>query len=511
MLAGISSCGEKQEKTAANSDAPLTYWCKLETVHSTSVSTLNDLELYKQLQEKTGVEIEFIHPPAGQEQEQFNLMMSSRDFPDIIETDWTKLSGGASKAISDKIIVPINDLLDSSAPNYKKILEENSNLMRAFSTDSGDVFAFGDVVLEPKITSGGLMIRRDWLKKLGMDMPETIEDWETYFDRIKNELGVATPFTTDKYRMENAMLFSSSFGIGPGFYVAEDGSVKYGPSEPAYKEYLTLMSDWFAKGYLDNGTFSNTSSIAESKILNGESGAFYGFIGSTLGRIIPSAKDEEFDMIGINNPTIDGYGQYTSVVADAETSTYGYSTTANAGVTVVNKNPEKTAKFFDYLYSEEGKMLKIFGIEGVTYNMVDGIPTYTEAITKDPDGLPLADAMGKYFRATYPSPGFINDINYYNQYYTYPQQKETLEIYKTGVDSATAFALPPIALTEEESDEISNIITTIDTFKSEMFTKFIMGTEPIENFDKYIETLNGMGLARVLEVYNNALVKYYNR
>ncbi|MBQ7793946.1 MAG: extracellular solute-binding protein [Clostridia bacterium] len=509
-LAALSACGNKEEEVV-NADGPLTYWCKLETVHRTSVSTLGDLPLYKELMARTGVEVEFTHPPAGQEQEQFNLMMSSRDYPDIIETNWTTRDGGAAKAISDKIIIPINDVVESSAPNYKKILEENANIKKAFTTDDGQMFGFGAVVRCPDITSGGLLIRRDMLEKLGMEMPDSIEDWETFLERAKNELGVQTPFTTDQHRMENYMLFINSFGIGPGFYIDENRQVKYGPSTPEYKEYLTVMSRWFEKGYLDNGLFSNTQSIAEAKILNDESAAFYGFIGSTIGRLMPSAKDESFDIIGVNWPNktegVEGT-LYTSMILGDEGSKYGFSTTATAGVTTKNKNPEKTAKFFDYLYTEDGNLLKNFGIEGTTYNMVGDVPTYTDAITADPDGLPIADAMGKYFRATYPNPGFINDINYYNQYYAYDQQKETLEIFRNEFKTASASALPPVSLSIEEASEVSNIINTINTYKTEMFAKFMMGTASLDTYDEYVANLEGMGLSRVIEVYTEALARY---
>ena len=516
LLATAGCGGKKDEAENTAGDGPLTYWCKLETVHKTSVSTLNDLEYYKKLQEVTGVEIEFVHPPSGQESEQFNLMMTSRDYPDIIESNWSSRKGGADKAIKDRVIIPLNEMIEKSVPNYKKLLEENDNIRKAFTTDTGNIFAFGGVVRTPGISSGGMMVREDFLKELGMEAPDSMEDWETYFSRLKNEKGIDAPFTTDKYRMENAKLFMSNYGIGTGFYVDADGKVQYGPARPEYKEYLTKMNEWFEKGYLDNGLFSNTQAIAEAKVLNGESGAFYGFIGSTMGRLLPAAKTEEFSLIGVGpaslkegeKPTICGGTPYTG---SDEVYPLGYSLTANAAVTTNNQKLEKTAKLFDYLYTEEGNLLKNFGVEGVTYTMKDGIPTYTDAILHDPDGLPIADAMGKYFRATYPNPGYMNDIIYYDQYYQYPQQKEAMRTFMADESMYVSYTMPPTSLLEEETDEISNKISTISTLTAEMFTKFIMGTASMDEFDKYIDTLNEMGLPRVIEIYQTALERYKTR
>ena len=48
----------------------------------------------------------------------------------------------------------------------------------------------------------------------------------------------------------------------------------------------------------------------------------------------------------------------------------------------------------------------------------------------------------------------------------------------------------------------------IDTYVDEMVYKFILGQEPLDNFDKYVATVEGMGLQEALDIYNQALVVY---
>jgi putative aldouronate transport system substrate-binding protein len=52
-------------------------------------------------------------------------MVASRELPDIIEYNWSLYPGGPEKAISDGIIIEINDLVDKYSPNFKKYLEDN--------------------------------------------------------------------------------------------------------------------------------------------------------------------------------------------------------------------------------------------------------------------------------------------------------------------------------------------------------------------------------------------------
>ena len=514
IVFSTSACGKKaNESASAPSETPLDYWCKLETVHRTSVSTLGDLDFYKAVQEKTGVKVNFIHPPAGQEMEQFNLMISSRDYPDIIESGWMTMSGGPEKAIQDKIILPLNEIVDKYAPNYKKVLEENELVRKAFYTDEGNLYSFGPVSLKSDISVGGLMIRRDWLKDLGLESPTSLEEWENVLKRFKEEKGAEAPFSVDKERMESVMLFSDAFGIGSSFYVDGDNHIKYGPAQPEYKEYLQLMNKWFTAGYIDNGLFTNTSNIVEAKVLNSQSGAFFGYVGSVMGRLFPAATDDKFDIVGVTIPSVKTGEPATPYTSGVKTDKggYGYGLVSNAALSTTNKNIEASAKLLDFLYTDEGKMLKLFGTEGKTYNMVNGKPVYTDLITHDTDGLPVADAMGKYFRATYPSPGFINDENYFAQYYTYPQQTESVEIFSSDIDKAVAFGLPPISPTADEANEVSTLVSTINTYKNEMFAKFVMGTEPISNYDKYLETLESMQLQKVLDIYSEAIKRYEKR
>ena len=91
------------------------------------------------------------------------------------------------------------------------------------------------------------------------------------------------------------------------------------------------------------------------------------------------------------------------------------------------KTKRAAAKFLDYGYSEEGHMLYNFGIEGVSYEMVDGYPKYTELITNNPDNLTMQHAMGRYMASAYGGP-FIQDKRYYEQYLPYEEQKEAVSL-----------------------------------------------------------------------------------
>ena len=151
-------------------------------------------------------------------------------------------------------------------------------------------------------------------------------------------------------------------------------------------------------------------------------------------------------------------------------------------------------------------MLYNFGIEGVSYNMVDGYPTYSELITNDPEGKPMAESMSKYIRAHTGGP-FVQDVRYMEQYASRPQQKEA---WKNWLSTNSAEHFLPQIYVDNES-EIAKLQTDVSTYYSEMMLKFIMGLEPLDNFDKYVQELNSRGLNKILDAKQKAYDKFLER
>ena len=142
------------------------------------MKTLSDSEYYKELERRTG-NVEFIHPPIGQQNDSFNLMVSSGNYPDIIEIIHPygyMFPGGYDKAIEEGIILRLNELVDQYAPNYKKLLYINDQIRKESFTDSGNLPGFWSYHHGAQLLMG-MVVRKDWLDDLGMSEPVTYDDW----------------------------------------------------------------------------------------------------------------------------------------------------------------------------------------------------------------------------------------------------------------------------------------------------------------------------------------------
>lgn len=109
--------------TAVDPDRPyagtkLTWYSKLNANVSTTYPNLGDTPWAQYVMEKTGIEIEFIHPTVGSEEEEFSILIASGEYPDIIENMWTSYPGGPQAAINDGVIIDLDDVMANNAPNF---------------------------------------------------------------------------------------------------------------------------------------------------------------------------------------------------------------------------------------------------------------------------------------------------------------------------------------------------------------------------------------------------------
>ncbi len=488
-------------KTEEEADNKITWWSRLWPHVSQTAQNFGDVPFYQELEKRCGVELEFLHPATGQETEKFNVLCASGEYPDLIEWDFTTYKGGPSKAVEDGVIIYLDEYIDKYAPNYKKYLDENPEVARQVMTDDGHYYTFawfrGDDSL---MCWKGPQIRKDMLDKAGLALPETLEEWDTALRKFK-EMGIEYPLSS----VGNGFFdtFSGIFGVAEGFY-QEDGVVKYGVIEPAYKDYINQLRIWYKDGILDQDFYAQDDKTYRSKVTTGKVGAFVASAGGDMGSFIPVLTEMD--------PSIKLSGTKYPVMNKGDVPRFGQKDFAYYPMTSVSissqcDNIEEVVKFLDYGYSEEGHMFYNFGTEGVSYEMIDGYPTYTDVVVNDPDGLAMQFSLSKYTAVAYGGP-FIQDARYYEQYLPYDEQKEAVALWTDHDDSTR---IPYISYTLDENSERSKTLTPISSYVSENLLKFITGQEPMENWDSFVEQVKKSGIEDVIAITQTALDRYNNR
>src|SRR5690606_22694367 len=192
---GTPSGSTAPTDTASTDPVTLTYWSGLNAFAARSLKEYGESLFYQELEKRTNVQVKFEHPAVGSEAEQFNLLIASGKLPDVIEYNFTTYPGGPEKAISDKVIIPLNDIIEQHAPNFKAYLDANPEMKKEISTDNGTIYAFPALGTGNSNVSSGLVLRKDWLDELGLGIPETIEEWTNVLTQFKEKKGAKTPLT----------------------------------------------------------------------------------------------------------------------------------------------------------------------------------------------------------------------------------------------------------------------------------------------------------------------------
>lgn len=493
----FTGCGKKGGSSEGGES--FTYYTYIGAA-SSLVTNLGDTEMYKELEKQTGVHIDFEHPL---ESGAFNVMLASGEYPDMIENDWSSYPGAERQACEDGILIDLTDMMEEHAPNYLKFLNEQVPEALPWITTEGRFYTITNLAAYDNYTSiGGLIIRKDLLDKFGLEVPKTIADWENVLTVFK-ENGVKYPVSMTSTDMLVYAPFMGAYDVCMGYYQDED-VMKYGYAEPEMKDFVALFSEWYKKGLLDNDVATQDATTMQGKISNGEVGAWCGNLNDIQKyRLVLQKIDPKAEIVATPYPVLEEGGVNKVVYLDRVD---GHTWANQVGITTACKNPEKALEWLDYAFTEKGHMLFNFGIEGKSYNMVDGEPVYADEIVNNPDGLDFKTALSMYARPN--SPGYI-DERYMDQMYSSPAQIEAAKMWSENANKYEQANVwrSRFKFNSEEAGNVNNLTLEFSDYAQENFFKFITGLKPVSEYDAYIEELNKLGVPNVVKIYQDAYNK----
>ena len=156
-------------------------------------------------------------------------------------------------------------------------------------------------------------------------------------------------------------------------------------------------------------------------------------------------------------------------------------------------------------------MLYNFGKEGVSFEMKDGTPTFTDMVRNDELGIDAA--VTKYGMTRADSVPTVQLEAFYRSY-NRPEAIAAIDVWEKSKTDDGAWVVPELTPTSEEADQTSTIETAISTYLNENTVKFETGELDINDdaaWNKFKSDLNNYGLETVLKVKNDQLDRYNKR
>lgn len=476
------------------------------------VSTMMNLEdfsqqvaMVKMINEATNVYIDFNAVAGGfVEQESFNLMIAGGDYTDIIGVmnyygSTSGAAGGSSgheKAINDGIIIDLYDYLKEYAPNYWYLLTSDDNAYMTMRTQSGYMGCIAQLLKKAGTENQGMIVRKDWLEASGVGELDTLDQYEKYLTYCKDNYGA---YAYLQYQGMDTD-WGSAFNITPGNFNVVDGKVVHSFTTQAFQDYLTKMNDWYKKG-LFNDDFYNDNDITTVRTdMANDLCSFVDGSAEGMSNIFDMNPDNTaMELKATAYPKADGVdeihvGFESKLIKNSDTW----------AVSVACEDPIPLMKLVNWLYSEEGQQMYNWGEEGVSFEYDDnGDPQWTDLVVNNPDGLNFMFAS--YLYAT--GVGSVYFPGVYDMekgFYSYnDDQLEAVDTLANLTDGA--YNMPAyVSLDTAEQEQYNSYATDLDTYAKGMILKFILGDEPMSNYQAFLDTCVEMGLNEMTEIYQTA-------
>ena len=451
--------------------------------------TQPDSEMQKWMEDRYNLDIDIIALPGWSDAtSKISLLMGDEtQRPDIIW--WWNMEADYTKWVDAGLLVDVSPYMKKYTNMVAYYNSVDPGVMFYASGDNGNYRIPGDVA-EPACET--LWIRKDWLDNLGLAVPTTLDELEdclykfTFDDPDGNGVDDTYGWNGDGYDYRTFWPWIQGSGDGNGrmdFLRLEDGSYIYGPTTDDCKEWLGRVAKLYADGVIDPSIITDTD--RDEEMANGGFGATYSWVSwnnpssGTMQSFYASNPDAEWIPIDmVSGDTGNPQDEPATIAA------WCYF-----GITNVCSDPERAYAIFDDMATPENWIHKKFGVEGRDYKD-NGDGTY-EIINPGDGAVNTEQNLGiNLFQDLFARKDAANIAN----------TEETTELFeKVKENSRDAYA-KTIEKKNPDAYTVNNDLgTDIGDAMKEYTWGVIGGGKSLDDWDSYVDKINGLGLQDVLD------------
>lgn len=448
------------------------------------------MDVLKEYQVKTGINLEFDVVPSQGYDEKKSLLFASNDIPDIFVRAFLSNSE-IVKYGNMGVLTPLEDLIEKYAPNYAKHLADNPAIRARITAPDGHIYALSDVITLNAARTDKYWMNQSWLEQVGKEVPTSIAELEEVLRAFKgvdfNGNGQAdeVPFgVADLTGLINNLCGTWGFQrqFGQNLQIV-DGKVESWITSDGFKDMLMWLNQMYQEGLIDQEIFTQDYAKYAAKMSGQLMGFFFNQADDTF---------DSTDFAGIAPFTGKSDKQYVSSQPIARGN----------GVFAISascKNKEAAMRWVDYFYGEEGSVFLRFGLEGktMTFNAA-GEPEYVDGILNSPDG--SGTAIGQF--TIWPGGGAPQWLNDGNSVAVASERTKAAQVALDPYLPENIYSEP--LFTQDVNDRLSILQTDIVTYFNEAAAKFVRGELPFDKWDTYVSTLNKIGLEEWVSIYQEA-------
>ncbi len=480
---------------------------------TSKITDLNTNAFTKYLTEKTGINLTFYEFPSSGGTEKLNVMLASgSELPEVLSG--FSLPQSTYLEYADRgVFLDLTPYIEKYGYWIKEMEEKTlvENFNGYMTSANGKKYFMPNVSEQTGNMYGAkAFINKAWLDKLGLDMPETTEDFAKVMEAFvtqdpngngrNDEIG----FTGSKegWNEKPVNFLMNSFiydDYGDGFVVGKNHKISLNYRSDDYKEGLKYMAELAQSKGLDVQCYTQTSDMLRSLCASDDNiiGAFASGSPDVLFSDNPERLKDYVALPPLKGPKGTAYASVDK-----------FTVAGGGQITSYCKNPAAAFRLFDFMLSEEASLFSRFGVEGTDWKEVDeSTPALFESIgakARILQILPYGAIQNSHWNQYNPSfrSSAISDTFAWNgdpldgEYV----KAQALTAYLDKGPEET-FKRANMTLGIDDMQEFNDLYSGISTYVKETIALFVSGEKDIDkDWEEFQKSLDNLGADRYVEL-----------
>jgi len=382
-LIGCVSPGTQTGETSVEKDSTIPGWQKYASDEVTFDWYINfswyttpwgENAVSEAITEETGININFI-TPMGSETEKFNALIASDSLPDIITLGWWE--NQVDEMIGRDMVYALNELADEYDPYFWEVADRE--IVKWYTRDDGNIYCYPNSSYVPsdyeKYDNIGsnqtFLVRKDIYEAIGspdMTTPEgfkeAVRKAMEMFPEVDGEPLI--PIGAHEFTDTGCVSFDQYLQNFLAIPHEQNGIYYDRYTDPEYVLWLKTFRELGAEGYLKNDIFIDQRTQMEEKLAKGQYFCMlYQRTDMEAQQKTLYAENPERIYMAVDGPKNSNGDNHVLPGSGIN----GWT------VTLISKNcenPDRAIQLFSYLMSEHGQLMIYKGVEGITYDLIDG-------------------------------------------------------------------------------------------------------------------------------------------
>jgi putative aldouronate transport system substrate-binding protein len=443
------------------------------------------------LEERTNTKVNIVEDGNGaQYYSNVDLRIAGTDFPDaaLVRLAQAEVYG------SQGAFVDLKPIIEEHAPHISKYMKDNPEYANLIESADGGIYG---IVAEYPVIAEVIFYREDLFKKAGITtLPRTIDEFTDVLRQLKSHFGDSvTPFSGRDSFIKFAEVFNVKDRVDNG---KVHGVYQNGRGMDIYSPDFLQLVEWYKTLYdeklIDREWVAGASTEEswESKVLNSQSVISYDYYTRPILFMTRGGVESDPDYkMSVLDYLEDINGK------QSKASSYFPKYHSDRVLAVNAKSKDKAVgivKMVDYLFSEEGQHLVNWGIEGESYEMVNGVEAYTLDYATQTN-TPIGEARWAFLQNNYTFPKPVDNKAFYQWNDEYVQGYAS----KLFTDQYIE-ANPILKYSTAQLQERTNLLAKVNESVTANLSSFVTGSRPISEWNTFLQEMEKAGYKKIVEI-----------